>query len=312
MPSIRAHAMLSVAAPAARRVHAAVFGRNGSVNAQTTWRRALARRLAVQLQHFGAVQAIAVIGSVAYGYADAYSDLELLVLWEQPPDAALRHAVMRHLGAELREPARLPIQDYALLVGGVAVDLWHTTPAEEAAWIATVLHEHSLDLVANNRLAVIASSLPLYGAPVLQHLKQRVAAYPDALALRFLDTYLPHFYLRHLNLAARRDNPTSFFHLLSDIQCSLFVGLLALNNVYFPTYKWIYPILDELALTPPTIGDRLRGMFVVPPPQAAAELRAVLSETLDLVEAQYPQFNTATIRYGLEQPPHRYDVPDAA
>jgi hypothetical protein len=281
------------------------------MNTHTQWRRALASHLATQLRHFDAVQAIALIGSVASGYADAYSDLELLVLWQQPPDATLRHAVMRHLGAELHEPARVPLQDYALRIDGVPVDLWHTTHADEEALIDTVLHEHSLDLVANNRLAVMASCLPLYGTSLVEHFKQRVTSYPDALALRFLDTYLPHFYLRHLNLAARRDNPTSFVHQLSDIQCSLFVVLLALNRVYFPTFKWIYPTLDELVLAPPVIGERFRRMFVVPPPQAAAELRMVLSETLDLVEAQYSELDLATIRYGLEQPPHTYDAPDA-
>jgi hypothetical protein len=52
-------------------------------------------------------------------------------------------------------------------------------------------------------------------------------------------------------------------------------------------------------------------MLVAPPPQAAAELRTVLSETLDLVEAQYPELDLVTIRYGLEQPPYTYDAPDA-
>ena len=282
-----------------------------TVTTPTQWRRELAVHLALQLQHFEAVQAIAVIGSVASGYADAYSDLELLVLWQQLPDAALRHAVMRHLGAELREPARLPIQDYALRIGGLPVDLWHTTHADEAALIDTVLQAHSLDLVANNRLAVMSTCLPLYGAPFVEHFKRRVARYPDALAHRFFDMYLPHFYLRHLNLAARRDNPTSFVHLLSDTQCSLFLVLLALNRVYFPTFKWLYPTLEELALAPPAIGARLRHMFVVPPPQAAAELRTVLSETLDLVAAQAPERDLATNRSGLEHPPHTFAAPDA-
>lgn len=282
------------------------------MNIHTQWRHALARRLAAQLQLVDTVQAIAVIGSAAYDYADAYSDLELLVLWEQPPDATLRHAVMRHLNAELREPVRVPIQDYALLVGGVAVDLWHTTQADEQALIDTVLHDHSLDLVANNRLAVIASCRPLYGAPLLGSFKQRVAAYPDALALRFLETYLPHLYLRNLQLAARRDNPTTFFRLLSEIQCGLFLVLLALNHVYFPTFKWIYPTLDQLPLAPANLGARLRGMFVAPAPQAVSELYAAISETLDLVAAHYPQLDLAQARSGLEQPLRRYDVPNGA
>lgn len=279
----------------------------------TQWRRALARRLAAQLQHFDTVQAIALIGSVAVGYADAYSDLELLVLCDHAPDAALRDAIRRHLGADLRYPSTIfPSYDYALRIAGVPVDLWYTTATAEQAVIATVLDDGNLDLVANNRLALLAACVPLHGAALLARFKQRAAVYPDALALRFLEAYLPQCDLRNLNLAAQRDNPTTFVRLLSELQCSLFVVLLALNRVYFPTFKWMYPTLDRLTTTPDRLGERFRQMLVAPPPQAAAELKAVMDETLRLIAAQYPRLDTAEVRYRLNQPAQAYVAPDAS
>jgi hypothetical protein len=189
------------------------------------------------------------------------------------------------------------------------VDLWHTTIAQEEAVIHSVMHDLSLDLVANNRLDTLHSCIPLYGVDPAQDWKARIQAYPPELALRFIQTYIRHFHLRQLNLAAHRDNPTAFYHTLSDIQCSLFLILLALNQSYFPTFKWMYPALQRMSRTPLQLTERLRSMFAEPPIQAAAQLRAVLTETLDMVEAAYPDLDTSYACYGLEQEPQVYSHP---
>ena len=53
----------------------------------------------------------------------------------------------------------MPIQDYELRIGGVPVDLWHTTHADEEALIDTVLHEHSLDQIDLLRTAADHDSI---------------------------------------------------------------------------------------------------------------------------------------------------------
>jgi hypothetical protein len=199
-----------------------------------------------------------------------------------------------------------PGHDSAFSIRGIPIDLWHLTIAGEEAIIHEVLEEYSLDLVANNRLDTFQSCVPLYGFHLLNQWKARIENYPEELAVRFIKAYLPHFHLRQLNLVARRDNPTVYFHILSDIQCSLFLVLLALNHAYFPTYKWIYPILETLAVRPEQLTNRLRRMFTLPPIEAAAQLQAVLAETLSIVEERYPQMDTAFAHYSLDQMPKVY------
>jgi predicted nucleotidyltransferase len=276
------------------------------MNVHSRWRLRLARRLAARLASFGAVEAVAAIGSVARGYADAYSDLELLIIWDRQPDEALRADVMHRLEARFRYPPEDPAHGHSLLIDGVPVDLWHTTQAAEDTLIDSVLHDFSIDLVANNRAEVMASCLPLHGAPILHGFKERVARYPDELAFRFLENHVPLFHLRQLHLAARRDNPTLFLRLLTEAQCTLFLVLLAINRVYFPTFKWIYPVLDTLPTAPAGAGRRLRDMFSAAPPDAAARLRDLLRDTLDLVEARYPRLDTTYARRGLDQTPQTY------
>jgi hypothetical protein len=193
------------------------------------------------------------------------------------------------LQAEYRYPAFDPGYQSAFRIQGIPVDLWHTTIAEEAL-THSVLHDFSLDLVANNRLDTLLSCIPLYGAELADDWKARIQAYPKELALRFIKTYIPHFHLRQLNLAAHRDNPTAFYATLSAIQCSLFLILLALNQSYFPTFKWMYPALRWMPHTPHQIATRLHSMFHQPPIQAAEQLRAVLAETVEMVEKAYRFF----------------------
>lgn len=279
------------------------------MNAQARWRLDLARTLSTRLRHFAGVQAIVVGGSVARGYSDAYSDLELLLYWDHAPGPDVRQTIVTDLRAEFRYPAIDPGHASALLIDGFPVDLWHNTVASADAAMDVVLLTYSIDLDASNVLDTLRACIPLYGAELVQQWKQRVQAYPEELAIRFLQTYLPHFHLRQLNLAARRDNPTAFYSIMSAIQCSLFLVLLALNQSYFPTFKWMYHRLDGMPLAPTQLASRLRQMFHEPPLCAAGQLHDVLTETLALVEAQYPQLDTAFTRYGLSQTPRAYTIP---
>jgi hypothetical protein len=281
------------------------------MNGHAQWRLDFAHTLSATLRQMTDIDMIAVLGSVARNYSDQYSDLELMLVWDQLPSSDQRAALVRMVQAEYRHPTFDPGYHSAFRIQGIPIDLWHTTPAQEEAFIHAVLDDLSLDLVANNRVDTLLSCIPLFGADLAAAWKTRIQAYPRDLALRFIQTYLPHFHLRHLNFAARRDNPTAFYHTLSDVQCSLFLVLLALNASYFPTFKWMYPALRQMSHTPPQVAARLHAMFHEPPIQAADHLRAILAETLDLVETAYPQIDTTYARYGLDQEPRAYWHPSA-
>lgn len=271
---------------------------------EVRWRYVFARELVGALPPFPALRAVVVGGSVARGYSDAYSDVELLLFWERGPDPTARQAILNAWQADHRLPAADRGHDSALLVRGVPVDLWQRTVADQEAALDRVLVAHSRDLAANAELDTIRTALPLRGEALVRDWQARATDYPEALALGFLREQLPHFHLRQLGLAAVRDNPTAFYHTLSDVQCVLFLVLLALNGAYFPTFKWLYRRLDELSVAPPAVAARLRRMFRESPPVAAAQLRTVLLETLALVEERYPQLDTdvlAWARHGVAQ-----------
>ena len=64
------------------------------------WRLDFAKQLVAKIRAFAGLQAIAAGGSVARGYADAYSDLELLLFWDALLGDDTRHAIVNALGAD--------------------------------------------------------------------------------------------------------------------------------------------------------------------------------------------------------------------
>ena len=231
-----------------------------------------------------------------------YSDLELILYWDSEPGTDVKQSIKSALAAEHRYPKIDQGCESALLIRGFPVDIWHRTVAEEEAIMDHVLCEHSLDLHENNVLDTIRSCIPLHGSEFIKKWKERAKAYPRELSVRFLETYLPHFHLRQIYLAAYRDNPTAYYAMLSAIQSSLFLVLLALNESYFPTYKWMYNRIAELSHVPVNLGSRLKQMFIKPPVRGVTQLHSVLAEILAIAEKLHPQIDLAFARYGLHQP----------
>jgi predicted nucleotidyltransferase len=274
---------------------------------QTEWRLDAAHTLAEKLKGKTGIRAVMVGGSAARGYSDVYSDLELIAYWDRQPHKEEKRIIAGELGAVHRYPKIDHGHESALEIKGFPVDLWHKAVSEEEGILDRVLDEFSTDLGANNIVDTVRTGLPLYGEELIRKWQERTEQYPDELTRRFLDEYLPHFHLRQLHFAARRNNPAAFFNIISNIQSSLFIVLLALNGSYFPTYKWMFKRLHELPVKPENLEWRLREMYRESPIEAAARLREVLEETVQLVEAQYPDLDIEFARYGVDQPvPERF------
>src|SRR5215467_2489918 len=64
--------------------------RRSLMNEESRWRYTLAQQIAPHYSANPKVAAVAVEGSVARGYADRSSDLDLAVFWSEPPTAKER------------------------------------------------------------------------------------------------------------------------------------------------------------------------------------------------------------------------------
>ena len=70
------------------------------MNDATMWRLALARQIGAAYGVSPNVAAVYIAGSVARGWADRYSDIELDVYWSTPPSDGERLEIIRRAGGE--------------------------------------------------------------------------------------------------------------------------------------------------------------------------------------------------------------------
>ena len=260
------------------------------------WRIGLARQLAERLSTLNGVQAIVIAGSVARGYADEYSDLEIPIFWDQQPDDVTRQALIATLPASFLYTYDGPSREDQLLIRGLQVDLWHNSVSDENAVIEAVLRGYSTDLGDSNFMDTVRACIPLYGDDIIQEWKRRAQEYPDELACRVIDEHLPAFSTSELALHVHRHNPSAFYACLCHLQRKVFLVLLALNRAYFPTFKWMYHSLDAMQIKPPDVERRFREIFSRPYAEAMADTALVLQETLELVEQHMPQIDTGLVR----------------
>lgn len=262
-------------------------------NSHGEWRLEAARQIARRLRGFEGLRAIIVAGSVARGYADEYSDLELPLFWDELPSDATRHAVIQALEADFLRPYNGPAQEDNLLINDFQVDLWQCSVPFEEDTLDDVLLRYATDLGASNFMDTVRTCIPLAGEALIANWKQRAGAYPEPLALRNLQEQLPHFEIGHLMIHALRDNPALVYERISDLQQHLFLVLLALNHAYFPGPKWLYRTIEALPVQPAQAAQRMRQVFQLGQVQAVQAMIDLLRETLTLVEQAYPQIDIA-------------------
>jgi hypothetical protein len=279
------------------------------LNRHKKWRLELAEEIAHKLRKFEGIEAIVVGGSVARGYADRHSDLEMPLFWETHPTDPVRKTIASDLGADFLTEYNGPAREDNLVIKDFQVDLWHNTVSQEEAVIDAVLNRFDTDLGSSNFMDTIRSCVPLYGQAVIQRWKQRAQAYPDGLALKNLRENIPYLENGHLEIHASRDNPTLVYGLISELQKRVFLILLALNQEYFPTFKWMYQRLEKMQFKPINVEARFRRAFSGPQDKASKDTFTIIEETLCLVERNYPQVDTASARRRLSSARIAHDTP---
>ena len=115
---------------------------------------ALAERVAAAYRPYADVRLVMAGGSVSRGCADEYSDVEIGVFWEKPPDEETRRAAITALGAEIlafdRDGAsgreHLQIRRAGEHAGTSMVSCIHTAVADAEETFRSVIDELDTDL----------------------------------------------------------------------------------------------------------------------------------------------------------------------
>jgi predicted nucleotidyltransferase len=267
------------------------------------WRYALAQQIVSHAHTNPKVAAVVVEGSVARGYADLSSDLDLAVFWAEPPTKQERRDIITralerdsHPWSSFRTAAGW--QTRTVRAGG-AIDVRHTTVAAIEGLLAAVLEHADPRLARQQRLAALCSALPLVNPVLITGWQQQAAAYPPALAVAMVRTHLRFRPAWEQELLAERKDVLVLYDSLCTAHKQLLLVLLGLNRLYFPGWRSLDRLLDKLQVTPPNLSPRLKQLFAVvsiDPLASVYQLHDLIEETFRLVETHLGEVDTRAAR----------------
>ncbi len=267
------------------------------------WRYALAQQIASHYQANPKVAAVLVEGSVARDYTDHSSDIDLAVFWAQPPTAKERRDIVTRAGGRDRHPSP-SIREAAgwserYERGEVSIDVRHTTVKATEVLLAAVLEHADPALSKQQRLAALRSALPLVNPTLITRWQQQAAAYPHALAVAMVREHLRFRPAWEQERLAERHDVLVLYDSFCTAQKQLLLVLLGLNRLYYPGWRWMDRLLDQLQVTPPNLSPRLKQLFAIvsiDPLASVYQLHDLIEETFCLVETQLGEVDTQAAR----------------
>src|SRR6266849_3461961 len=267
------------------------------------WRYALAQQIASHSQVNPKVAAVLVEGSVARDYADHSSDIDLAVFWDQPPTAKECRDIVKRAGGRDRHPSPSHREAAGWLErnvrGEVSIDVRHTTVATTEGLLAAVLEHGDPSLSKQQRLAALRSALPLVNPTLITRWQQQAAAYPHELAVAMVREHLRFRPAWEQEQLAERNDVLVLYDSFCSIEKHILLVLLGLNRLYYPGWRWMDRLIDQLQVTPPNLSPRFKQIFAIvsiDPRASVYQLHDLIEETFRLVETHLDEVDTQAAR----------------
>lgn len=279
------------------------------------WRREVGEAVGRSYAESSKVSATALGGSVARGWADEFSDVEVFVFWREAPTRSERTSAVQRSGGSIDvfwrdADANQSWQAAVVATQGKVGQLW---PYEDGEWSehyyindlsigvsgfltstvdawVTDLNRGVSDDVAEMVAATLLADAPVTGQELLAAWASELEPYPQRLALTVIERWLQpdEKWWSIDQLAARNDRP-AFDAVLIGMQQRLVRLLLAANSRYLPDPrpKWTRKLLAACDHQPADCVDRLERLQTSTPVEAAARLQELFEETLDLLAERF-------------------------
>jgi hypothetical protein len=209
---------------------------------------------------------------------------------EQVSDGVLTWSMGQYADGEFAEAFR---------VGGIEVQIGHTTVAKWEETIGAVLAGQEPGSPLHKAMSGTLIAIPVFGAERLLAWQARIREYPDALRLAMVNHHLKFFRLWALvGRLQTRDAGLWFRQMLVESSFNLLGVSAGLSRRYFTSFQFkrARSFIATLAIAPPRLADRLDELWSLAPGEAARSLHGLVDEMVTLVERELPEVNTSAVR----------------
>jgi hypothetical protein len=285
-----------------------------AVEDSTAHMRALARRVADTYIAHCHPRAALLVGSGATGDVDSFSDLDLLLYYDQAPSEASLAAAGQHLAAtDVKDTAwheELGCSE-RYSIEGVPCQLGHAVIAGWEREIAQVVDDLELDRTLLKQMSGLFEGRPLHGADLITQWRAR-AAFTERLQRAMIAkhwTFFPWWFYEE-KLAAR-DATIWRYDVLVQSAYNIAGVLAALNQIYFSTFEFkrLGRFVSRLEIVPENLEGRLNALFDPDERASTIVLERLVAETQELVAARFPDLELSIDWGGRPTPPGTRESP---
>jgi predicted nucleotidyltransferase len=276
--------------------------------------RALADRVAAAYVTHSRPSAILLVGSTGRGDADAYSDVDMILYYDEPASDDALSAARAELGAERFKGKAYPEEGgygERYYLDGVQCQLAHVTIESFEAEIRKLLVELELNDELPKIMTGLLEGTPLHGEELIEGWRRK-AAYTEPLQRAMIEHYWKFFpWWHYQERLGTRDATIWRYDVLVQSAYNLVGVLAALNKLYFSKFEFKRSgeFLARLEVAPPDFARRLHALFELDEREATAELERLVAEVGELVAARFPDIDLS-LEWGQEPtPPGSREVP---
>jgi predicted nucleotidyltransferase len=279
----------------------------------SAWRLDLARCIASHYAAHRKVEAVYVFGSVSYGCADEYSDIELGIIWSGSPEESELAAIAETLSATSRRGSRFIAEIGAwtdeYFVHGVKIETGHMTRAFIEELLHDVVHGGETSLSKQNTISSIQQAIDLHDSELLNSWRDTATHYPDTLARFMVESNLKFASAANRLMVAQRDEVPLLYENACNSQRRILSILFGLNRIYYPGFKWTRHVVHQLHLAPPDLFARLKQVFHNDAVPGMRVLNDLIEETLQLVKQHMPDIDVTAAEAAFHKPCDTWQCP---
>jgi hypothetical protein len=266
------------------------------------WRIELAAELAPTYAARDGIELIVLGGSPTRGLADAFSDLDIVVYWDEIDVPWIERVPLADTAGERKALRQMGTGDVYLeqyYFGPLKVDFGHVTLGLWQEIVESVVERHETDASAQKTLAGFLAGIPLHGQPLYEQWTRRIGVYPPPLAVKMVREHL-RFIVRGclLNQGYRRGDLLFYVDGLCQMLKNLLGIWAGLNRVYLSTAepRWLADELQRMEILPDDAWRRMQAVLTGRAEEAVEMLDRLIIDTLDLVDEHMPEVDVARAR----------------
>ena len=257
------------------------------MNEATAYRLGLARELAALYAKNEKISAVFIAGSVARGWADEHSDIEIDILWKEDPTDGDRMAQIREANGEIMRFMEWEENEWSevYMYKGVKMEMSHFLQVTVEAYIRDVTVDFDTDVDKQVLLAAVQNALPLYGEAVVTGLVESMK-YPDGLREAMLAAHLDFQDAWYYAALADRDDVVMLHEVMTRVTMRVMSVLCAVNGMYVahPRFKWFKQTAEKMTVKPERLVERIAKVYRSEAREGLAELQKVAQEVLVLAK----------------------------